>query len=176
MARCIICGEENNDTSYVLMIRRDGSEAEMCPACSALISSLEDAEKKTKAVAALKGYASHCGDYEVRRFLEGVISSADDPESYNEYIEETRHRRDKVKDTSARRDIHRLVRPSAFVLLLFMTLGGIFRAVMSFSGGAVIAGIIELVITAVTVGAAVIILAAVMDALDEVRAMSRRRR
>lgn len=175
MARCIICGEENNDTSYVLMIRRDGSEAEMCPACSALISSLEDAEKKTKAVAALKGYAGHCGDYEVRRFLEGVISSADDPESYNEYIEETRHRRDKVKDPSSR-DIHRLVRPAAFVLLLVMTLGGIFRAVMSFSGGAVVAGIIELVITAVTVGAAVIILAAVMDALDEVRAMSRRRR
>ena len=175
MARCIICGEENNDTSYVLMIRRDGSEAEMCPACSALISSLEDAEKKTKAVAVLKGYAGHCGDYEVRRFLEGVISSADDPESYNQYIEETRHCRDKVKDNS-KKDVHRLVRPAAFVLLLVMTLGGIFRAVMSFSGGAVVAGVIELVITAVTVGAAVIILAAVMDALDEVRAMSRRRR
>ena len=68
------------------------------------------------------------------------------------------------------------MRPAAFVLLLVMTLGGIFRAVMSFVGGAAVAGIIELVITAVTVGAATVILAAVMDALDEVRAISKRRR
>ena len=168
MSVCAVCGNENRDATYVLMIRRDGSEAEMCDDCRQLMEQLENDSTRKSALAALKKHAKGCGDYEVRRFLDGVISSCDDPDSFNSYIEETRQRR-KGGGNHAPRDLHRLVRPASLVLLITVAAYGIFRAVLDFSAGAVAAGVIGIILTAVIDGSLFVILADVMDSLDDVR-------
>ncbi len=173
MAKCAVCGAENKDAAYVLMIRRDGSEAEMCSACAGLMNALDSDKTKEAALKQLKKHALGCGDYEVRRFLDGVIASCDEAESYNEYVEKSRERRDGAKEKPGR-DVHRLVRPAALVLVIAVALYGILRAVVDITGGAVIAGVLGLVLTAAIDGTLLIILSAVMDALDDVRTMRRR--
>ncbi len=172
MAKCSVCGSDNTDTSYVLLIRRDGSEAEMCDVCRQIIEDLDNERKKKSALAELKRHAKGCGDYEVRKYLDAVIASSDDPDSFNRYMEETRKRR-KGGDASTPRSSHRLVRPFALILLLALAGYGIFRAVIDFSAGAFVAGAIGIVLTAIIVISALIILIAVMDALDDVRTLNK---
>ena len=171
MAKCAVCGAENNDAAYVFMIRRDGSEAEMCDACRVLMEQLEDDGSRKQALSALKKHAKGCGDYEVRRYLDAIIASGDDAESFNSYMEETRQR--KKGGSSAPRDVHRFVRPSALVLLLAVAGYGVLSAVLDFSAGRAAAGVIGIVLTALITGALLIILIAVMDALDDVRMMKK---
>lgn len=173
MSKCAVCGAENKDTSYVLMIRRDGSEAELCPSCAELMSLLDSEETRAESLARLKNYALGCGDYEVRRFLDGVIGSCDEPESYNAYVEKSRERRD-GKGEKTRRDTYRYVRTAALVLFAAVALYGIMRAVADIAAGAVLVGIADIVLTALADGALLVILSAVMDALDDVRTMRKR--
>jgi len=173
VAKCCICGGENRDAGYVLMIRRDGSEAEMCSACAELINQLEDEKGKMEAVKKLKKYNLEIGDYEVRRFLDGVISSCDDFESFSEYVEESRKYKKGTKGQK-KVDVHRFVRPCALILLVAVALFGIMHAVMDITSGALAAGIADIVLTAIIDGALLVILIAVMDSLDDVRIMRRR--
>jgi len=172
MAKCAVCGSENKDLSYVLMIRRDGSEAQMCSGCAELIQALDSDNNRQTALSQLKKYNLEIGDYEIRRFLDGVIASCDDAESYEVYMEKSRERK-KSKDRP-KRDIHRMVRPAALVLLVSVALYGIMRAAMDFIDGEIAAGILGLVLTAVIDGSLLMILSAVMDALDDVRTMRKR--
>ncbi len=174
MSKCAVCGMDNKDAAYVLMIRRDGSEAEMCPACAALINGLDDLKAKESALKQLKKHTLGVGDYEVRRFLEGVIASSDELEAYAEYVEQSRER--KPKNDRPKRDTHSLVRPAALVLLVAIALYGVMNAIADITAGAVAIGIAGLVLTALIDGALLAILRPVMDALDDVRTMRRRMR
>ena len=173
MSKCVVCGEEITDAEYVLFIRRDGSEANACDGCNRLFAGLDSETERATSLKLLKKHAAGCGDFEVRRYLDGIMEYYDTPESFNKYIEGTRQRTDKNAASKSKCGVYRLMRPAALLLLVAVAIYGIMQAIMDFGAAEYAAGAVGLVLTAIIDGTLFIILAAVMDGVDDARTIKK---